>query len=318
MGSSYVRGHVVYEGIDELAATLTLVRERLLTSNVVTQHIALLFEEMERQVFASQGLAPEFGFTAPWAPLADSTIARRGYEGVTSSDVLIAFGYLRAAAINPRWEFIGKNDLNLKIDPRNTGAPDKYSRNHNYGIDQNNSAGRQFVYITPEFRLFSLNIARNYFLGPLKEKFPVPDYAGSEQSPSTMTQFRSDYTRPKGSVDAPKTLTARGSAREGNITGPRVPQRAESMPVGYATFETRRLTGGNLDPTSAASRSLQLKYQNVNAVQARLDSMSSRAAYGATGEKAILNGGFSSRAEYIQASSSVARYKLSNSAGNAH
>ena len=310
-----VRGAVTYTGISELSATLSLVRERLLTSSVVTSRIALLFEEMERQLFAGQGVAPEFGYTREWASLADSTTQRRGYEGISSSEVLVAFGYLRAAAINPRWEFIGKTDLILHIDPRNQGAPIKYSHGRNYGIDQN-STQRQFAYITPEFRLFALNIARNYFLGPLKEKFPVPNYAGSEAAPAVA--FRKDYGRPTGSVDAPKPITARGSATEGNITGPRVPQRAGSMPVGYATFENKRLTGANLDPTSAMSRNLQLEYQNVNAVQARLDAMSPRAAYGKTGENVILRAGFGSTAEYLRASKNVARYKLSNSAGNAH
>ncbi len=297
MPSTYVRGNVSVTGLRELTSRLEVISKRLLTSDVVIQRIALLFEEMERQVFAGSGVAPEFGYSEPWAPLAQSTLDRRsryGGELVGSDSALIAFGYLRAAAVNPRFESADMaRELTLSIDPRKAGAPAKYSHGNNYGIFHETGTGveqRMFAYITPEFRVMATKIARAYFLNPDGEAVGVPAY---------------------GSEKAPMPLKAKD-----HITGRKASLKGDTS-LAYAKYEHRRLTGGNLSANSTRAKDLQNQYYNVSSVRQTLDAMSPRAAGGVAGEKAILSQ-FESVSAFKKASSSVARFNVSNKDGNAH
>ena len=255
---------VYTDGLDQLIAKVCLVRERLLTPGPVLNEIALLFETMEAAVFAGQGSAPEFGINTTWAPWSDATSQRRSRAnagGGMGTGILVAFGYLRASAINPKYGSIDlyAKEITLEIDPHNKG----YNRSQaNYAAI--NNLTRPFVQISPEFRIMANEIARNYVLEPFKKYSPL-GVTPKKQYPQTV--------RREGGFKA--------SEHRQNRDFTNVSRSANSKD--YSNFQHMQTNGTYLDHRTTQSRSLQSEYNSVMAGDA--SKFANNAAYNAAAKR---------------------------------
>jgi hypothetical protein len=254
---------VYTDGLDQLIAKVGLVRERLLTPGPALNDIALLFETMEAAVFAGHGSAPEFGINTSWAPWSEATVKRHQYanSGGMGASVLVAYGYLRAAAINPKYGSIDlyAKEITLEIDPHNKG----YNRSQaNYAAINNQT--RPFVQISPVFRIMANEIARNYVLEPFKKHSPL-GVTPTKQYPQTV--------RREGGFKA--------SEHRHNRSFNDVSRSASSKD--YANFQHMQTNGTYLDHRTTASRNLQSEYNSVMAGDAT--KFANNAAYNAAAQR---------------------------------
>jgi hypothetical protein len=283
-------GGVYTDGLDQLIAKFGLVRERVLEPGPVLQDIALLFETMEAQVFAGQGSAPEFGITTQWKPWSEATVKRHRYanSGGQGASTLVAFGYLRAAAINPKYGSIDlyAKQMTLDIDPHNKG----YTRGQaNYAAI--NNLTRPFVQISPTFRAMANEIAANYILEPLKKGNAIPVKYGKQSPPTVRGGYRaSDHRHQRSFTDVSRAAN----------------------PKDYANFRHMQTNGTYLDHRTTASRNLQQEYNAVMAGD--VSKFASTAAYNAAAKNvarfhvshfnSVTTGGLS-QSYFIKANNSV-------------
>jgi hypothetical protein len=302
MASNYVKGSFNLKGLDKLQAKISVVQDRLRSPGPVLQDIAYLFEAMEKAVFAGKGFAPEFGFNSPWKPLAESTTKHRHALGIPNdSDILVQYGYLRAAAINPRYVSIDlfSKEITLDIDPRNAGAPGRTGVN--YAAIQNRT--RPFAEMTPIFRTMAKDIARQYFFGPFRNNdVPLPG--------ATLAKKQSAPALRGG---------ARGMERgpRDHITRRRFPIAQHDQQAAYAKWHASTFSGKNLDLRSTEAKSLQSEYSRVHSTNSDLAMMNDTQFRGSAGTTAMLNNGFASRADYTAARQRVGMFNRSNLDGNA-
>jgi len=157
--------NVDISSFEGLAIRLHAINHRILFMAEAYEEIKHYFGEMERVRFAGKGAAPEYGINSQWAPLADSTVQKKAlnlYALGWSSDILIEYGFLSAAAMDPKLDFTS-NKMMLVIDPRNKGAhaSDNYGQYHQHG---EGVPTREVVTITPVVYVEVGRIVKNWLL----------------------------------------------------------------------------------------------------------------------------------------------------------
>jgi len=154
-------------------------RKRLLEPGPAIQQIAMMFEAMQAERFATGGTSV-FG-TSAWPKIQESTYARRQYNPGTNpnSPSLVQRGYLRAANVSPTYSSLDlfSNELTIKIEPK--GGKWYGGGGGDYAQALMNK-GFKFVEITPVFRKMANEIVDRYMMGDM-----VEDYK-AQKSPSVI------------------------------------------------------------------------------------------------------------------------------------
>ena len=151
-------------GLDDLITRLTTVEKKLQNPKKALENIVKEFAFMEAVRFRNSGMAPEFGITKPWVPVAEATIRWR--DGSPIPRPLVNFGFLESAATHPVVTPFGKKSVSLSIDPRRFTQDSEYTKNNNYGnfhqVGMGVNQKREFVTLTPAFSIIAKKIIQAY------------------------------------------------------------------------------------------------------------------------------------------------------------
>ena len=246
-------------------------RKRLMEPGPAIQQIAMMFQAMQAERFANNGISA-FG-TSEWPQIQESTIARRRYNPGTNpnSPALIQRGYLRAANVNPQYSSFDlfSNELTIKIDPKGGKWYGGGGGNYAEALVQK---GFKFVEITPVFRKMANEIVDRYLLGE-----DVKDYKKTTE-PSVIDEASvKRYRNAKGGkLGAGHRSMREQSAMESRMSSfKNLSQDRQSF--AYAKWQTRGKMHWNTTEFKAA-RAQYNETRIVNALYAQYKSPSERAA----------------------------------------